>query len=318
MEGAGVSQAAGIQTFRGAGGLFSPMLKKGSILELFQKDTFEVRWPSPLSLIDTLTAGKNPKKCAAHAVQMAYLTEAAAQAQPTAFHKLLRALQSLGCLGRVYTQNIDDLEIKAGLTTGGDHPNCVQLHGSAMEVICTQCSFTEHVYHHFLSLKSGELPSCPQCKNRNEERRMQGKRVSGRGGLLRPAIILYGESHPKGEDIAEIQALDEQKADNLLVVGTSLKTFGSVDLVKQLSASLRQNQRGQVYYMDLQNPPTSLVDVFHHTVQTDCQKFADYMLEKLDKSHSLSLTSFRGKNDLRDWVNAGAIRNDMRPSWAWV
>jgi len=23
---------------------------------------------------------------------------------------------------------------------------------------------------------------------------------------------------------------------------------------------------------------------FHHTVQTDCQQFADYMLEKLDKS----------------------------------
>ena len=102
---------------------------------------------------------------------------------------------------------------------------------------------------------------------------MQGKQVSGRGGLLRPAIILYGELHPREEDIAEIQALDEQKADNLLLVGTSMKTFGSVDLVKRFSASLRQNPRGQVYYMDIQNLLTSLVDVFHHTVQTDCQSF---------------------------------------------
>ena len=39
MEGAGVSQAAGIQTFRGPGGLFSTK----NILELFQKDTFEVK-----------------------------------------------------------------------------------------------------------------------------------------------------------------------------------------------------------------------------------------------------------------------------------
>jgi NAD-dependent histone deacetylase SIR2 len=249
---------------------------------------------------------------------MANLAEAAAQAQPTPFHKLLGALQALGILGRVYTQNIDDLEIKAGLTTTGNYPNCVQLHGSVMEVICTQCSFTEHVCHHFLSLKNGELPSCPQCKNRIEERRIQGKRVTGRGGLLRPAITLYGESHPKGEDIAEIQALDERKADNLLVVGTSLKTFGSVDLIKRFSANLRQKQCGQVYYMDLQNPPTSLVDVFHHIVQTDCQKFADYMLERLDKGQSISLTSFQGKDDLSDWVSAGAIRNDMRPSWAWV
>jgi len=136
--------------------------------------------------------------------------------------------------------------------------------------------------------------------------------------LLRPAIVLYGESHPKGEDIAEMQALDEQKADNLLVVGTSLKTFGSVDLIKRFLANLRQNQRGQVYYMDLQNPPASLVDVFHHIIQTDCQKFADYMLQRLDKAHSISLTSFRGKDDLKDWVDAGTIRNDLRPSWAWV
>jgi NAD-dependent SIR2 family protein deacetylase len=265
-----------------------------------------------------LTAGKNPRKSAAHAIQMASLAAAAAQAKPTAFHILLGTLQDLGILGWVYTQNIDDLEIKAGLTKGGNYPNTVQLHGSVMEVICTQCSFTEHVHHHFLSLKSGELPSCPQCVIRIEERSMQGKRISGGGGLLRPAIILYGESHPKGEDIAEIQALDEQKADNLLVVGTSLKTFGSVDLIKRFSSNLRQNQRGQVFYIDLQSPPASLLDVFHQIVQTDCQKFADYMLQRLDKARSISLTSFRGRNDLVDWVNAGAVRNDMRPSWAWL
>ena len=273
---------------------------------------------SVTTVINALTTRKNPRKSAAHALQMASLAEAAAQAQPTAFHKLLRALQSAGILGRVYTQNIDDLEIKAGLTTGGSNPNCVQLHGSALEVICTQCSFTEHTYHHFSTLKSGELPNCPQCKHRNQERRIQGKRLSGRGGLLRPAIILYGESHTKGEDIAEMQALDEQKADNLLVVGTSLKTFGATDLIKRLSANIRQNQQGQVYYMDLNNPPNSLADVFDHIVQTDCQKFAGYMLERLDKTPSISLTSFRGKSNLKDWVNAGRIRNDLRPSWAWV
>lgn len=249
---------------------------------------------------------------------MANLAEVSAQAQPTAFHKLLGVLRALGILGRVYTQNIDDLETKAGLTTRGNYPNCVQLHGSVMEVICTQCSFTEHIYHHFLSLKSGTLPSCPQCETRTKERTMQGKRVSGRGGLLRPAITLYGESHPRGEEIAEIQALDEKKADNVLVVGTSLKTFGSVDLIKRFSANLRKNQHGQVYYMDLQNPPTNLVDVFHHIVQTDCQKFAENMIESLDKEQSISLTDFRGMDDLKNWVNAGAIRNDMRPSWAWV
>jgi NAD-dependent histone deacetylase SIR2 len=251
-------------------------------------------------------------------MQMASLAETAAQAQPTSFHKLLGSLQNLGTLQRVYTQNIDDLEIKTGLTTGSNNPNCVQLHGSAMEVICTQCSFTENIYHHFLTLKNGELPSCPQCKNRIKEREIQGKRSLGKCGFLRPAVILYGESHPKGEDIAELQAIDEKKVDCLLVVGTSLKTFGSVDLIKKLSANLRKNKSGPVYYMDLENPPAGLADVFHHFVQTDCQKFANHMLEELDKTPSIPLTSFRGKDNLKDWVNAGTIRNDFRPSWAWV
>lgn len=249
---------------------------------------------------------------------MANLAKAASQAEPTAFHNLLAALQSVGILGRVYTQNIDDLESKVGLTTSGNHPNCVQLHGSVLEVICTQCSFTEHVYHHFLKLRSGELPCCPQCQNRIEERRIQGKRSLGQGGLLRPAIILYGESHPRGEDIAEMQGQDAQKVDNLLVVGTSLKTSGSVNLIKQLSAALRKNQRGQVYYMDLQNPPTNLLKLFDQAIQTDCQKFASCMLERLGKVDGVSLTSFRGKDNLKDWINAGTIRNDLRPSWAWI
>jgi hypothetical protein len=42
------------------------------------------------------------------------------------------------------------------------------------------------------------------------------------------------------------------------------------------------------------------------------------MLEKLNYPHSVALTSFRGKENLKDWVNAGDIRNDLRPSWAWV
>lgn len=264
-----------------------------------------------------LTAKKNPRKAAAHAVQMASLAETAAHAQPTSFHKLLGSLQNVGILRRVYTQNIDGLEIKTGFTADSNNPNCVQLHGSVMEVICTQCSFTENIYHHFLTLKNGELPSCPRCNTQIEERKIQGKRSLGKCGILRPAVILYGESHPKGEDIAELQAIDEKRADCLLVVGTSLKTFGSVDLIKKLSANLRKNKNGPVYYMDLENPPANLVDVFHLFVQTDCQKFANHMLEELDKSN-VPLTSFQKKDDLKDWVNAGTIRNDFRPSWAWV
>ena len=201
---------------------------------------------------------------------------------------------------------------------GGKNPSSVQLHGSAMEVICTQCSFTENVYHHFLTLRKGELPSCLQCKKQIGERNIKGKRSSGKCGFLRPAVILYRESHPKEEDIRELQAIDEKRANCLLVVGTSLKTFGSVDLIKKLSDNLRKNKRGQVYYMDLENPSKSLEEVFDHIVQTDCQNFANYMLREFYKAPSISLTSFNGEDNLKDWVDAGTICNDLRPSWAWV
>jgi hypothetical protein len=42
-KGAGVSQAAGIQPFRGSGGLLNASSHSGNVLDLFDKDTFQVR-----------------------------------------------------------------------------------------------------------------------------------------------------------------------------------------------------------------------------------------------------------------------------------
>lgn len=68
------------------------------------------------------------------------------KALPTATHEFIASLKRLGKLRRVYTQNIDDLEAKAGLRTSleqqdsqtegaaegsyGGNVDCVQLHGS--------------------------------------------------------------------------------------------------------------------------------------------------------------------------------------------
>jgi len=251
---------------------------------------------------------------------MANLAKTAAQAQPTLFHKLLRALSCKGILGRVYTQNIDDLELKSGLTTTGGEPSCVQLHGSVMKVQCMMCSFTENVYHHFSTLHSGELPACPGCEARIQRRKLEGKRITSQRGLLRPAIILYGETHPTGDHIAAMQSLDKSRADNLLVVGTSLKTFGSVGLIKEISTGIRERGQGKVYYLDLAEH-TRRVDgfKFDHVMQADCQDFANHMLDQLGTpEYMLSADHFRGKEGLAYLVEAGRMREDMRPLWAWV
>jgi len=252
---------------------------------------------------------------------MANLAKTAAQAQPTLFHKLLRALLCSGILGRVYTQNIDDLELKAGLTTMGAEPSCVQLHGSVMKVQCMMCSFTEHVYHHFSTLQSGKLPACPRCETRIQQRKLEGKRITSQGGLLRPAIILYGETHPTGDHIAAMQSLDKSRADNLLVVGTSLKTFGSVGVIKDISTGIRERGKGMVYYMDLGEPTHRRVDAFKfdHIMQADCQHFANHMLDQLGTPEYMHTAEYLGgKESLVYLVEAGRMREDMRPLWAWV
>ena len=248
---------------------------------------------------------------------MADLAKAAACAQPSAFHNLLRALSCQGILGRAYTQNIDDLEIKAGLTEVGEEANCVQLHGSVMRVHCTQCNFSEHTYYHFSALSSGKLPPCTKCEARIEKRKSEGKRNGSKGGLLRPAIILYRESHPKSEDIESMTNLDRSKADTLLVVGTSLKTDGSRSLIKEMSRHIRK-RKGGVYYLNLENPPADQAKVFDHVLQGDCQEFAKCVLDRLERTGSANVECDRKKGDFAYLVEVGSVRKDMRPSWSWA
>jgi NAD-dependent SIR2 family protein deacetylase len=247
---------------------------------------------------------------------MANLAKTAAGAQPTAFHKLLKELSCRGILGRTYTQNIDNLELKAGLEAVGEEPNCVQLHGSLMKVQCTKCAFTEHTHHHFSVLSLGHLPPCPKCDMWIQRRKSEGKRLGPKCGLLRPAIILYGESHPKADDIISMQVLDGSKADNLLVVGTSLTTFGLVNLIKDLSKSIRRSG-GQVYYIDIASPPAKLVKFFDDVLKVDCQVFANYMLNHL-KVAECTGSSVDFDRKMADLGEAGRVRKDMRPSWDWA
>ncbi|EJU05046.1 DHS-like NAD/FAD-binding domain-containing protein [Dacryopinax primogenitus] len=105
--GAGVSVAAGIPDFRSPAGLFKTLRDENpSDLLTSGKDVFDTRVfqsPQSLSLFNRT---------------MSALASASAHAQPTSFHSLLRHLEDRGKLLRVYTQNIDALEEKAGLELG--------------------------------------------------------------------------------------------------------------------------------------------------------------------------------------------------------
>jgi len=58
-------------------------------------------------------------------------------------------------------------------------------------------------------------------------------------GTLRPAIVLYDEPHPLGDDIGTIQTADiGRKPDMLIIMGTSLKVHGLKKLVKEFAKTV--------------------------------------------------------------------------------
>jgi NAD+-dependent protein deacetylase SIR2 len=60
-----------------------------------------------------------------------------------------------------------------------------------------------------------------------------------RVGTLRPAIVLYDEPHPLGDDIAAVQTTDLSKRPDLLIImGTSLKVHGLKKLVKEFAKAV--------------------------------------------------------------------------------
>jgi hypothetical protein len=62
-----------------------------------------------------------------------------------------------------------------------------------------------------------------------------------RVGRLRPAIVLYDEPHPLGDDIATIQTADlAKRPDFLIIMGTSLKVHGLKKLVKEFAKAVHQ------------------------------------------------------------------------------
>lgn len=91
----------------------------------------------------------------------------------------------------VTTQNVDGLHQRAGTK------NVLELHGSLWRVRCTKCQKEEETFELF-----EELP--PRCSC---------------GGMLRPAIVWFGEPLP--HDIFERALLEARRANLYLVIGTS-------------------------------------------------------------------------------------------------
>ncbi len=125
-------------------------------------------------------------------------------AQPNAAHKKLAAWERDGKLSAVVTQNIDGLHRKAG------SKRVFELHGSVYRNHCTRCG-----KRYSLDDVIKFAPDVPHCSC---------------GGVIKPDVVLYGESLPEATVEGAISAI--LNADMLIVGGTSLTVYPAAGFIR--------------------------------------------------------------------------------------
>jgi NAD-dependent SIR2 family protein deacetylase len=162
------------------------------------------------------------------------------RALPNSAHHALARLEELGRVQILVTQNVDRLHQKAGSR------NVIDLHGQLAWVACLGCGeqFERSQMQSWLGEQNPELaqgpgedhaapgfapdgdaelataaasvrvPGCPRC-----------------GGLLKPAVVFFGETVPPERVRASYAALEQARA--LLVVGSSLTVFSGYRFVRR-------------------------------------------------------------------------------------
>ncbi|KAJ7446437.1 DHS-like NAD/FAD-binding domain-containing protein [Mycena galericulata] len=243
VTGAGISCSSGIPDFRSSDGLYALVKEKYPDVVLKGRDLFDA------SLF------RDPTSTAVFYTFIAQLKQSIDEAAPGPTHHFLQLLDSKKKLLRSYTQNIDGFEARAGLLGSASHEaksigkgkskirtkdvRNVQLHGDIHRVRCRACS-AEYpcTQAHISMFVEGSAPECPECLERAQARIARSARTI-KVGSLRPAIVLYDEPHPLGDDIGTIQSADlARKPDMLIIMGTSLKVHGLKKLVKEFAKTV--------------------------------------------------------------------------------
>ncbi|RDW61426.1 hypothetical protein BP5796_11318 [Coleophoma crateriformis] len=182
MTGAGISTSAGIPDFRSPKtGLYSNLAR--------------LNLPHPEAVFDISFFRGNPNPFYVLAKELY-----PGKFSPTVSHAFIALLERKGMLEMLFTQNIDCLERKAGVSPS----KIIEAHGSFATQRCIDCK-TEYPDDLMLqAVDSGDVPHCitPQCN-----------------GLVKPDIVFFGEGLPE----SFFHNIDvPSMADLVIVMGTSL------------------------------------------------------------------------------------------------
>lgn len=127
--------------------------------------------------------------------------------EPNITHNVLAKMERIGKLKAIVTQNIDGLHQKAG------SKNVFEIHGTTQRNYCSKCK--KEYSSDYIFTTNESIPKC-ECR-----------------GQIRPDVTLYGENLPENAVIGAINAI--QKADMLIVGGTSLKVYPAANYISYFS-----------------------------------------------------------------------------------
>ncbi|KAI6120576.1 DHS-like NAD/FAD-binding domain-containing protein [Pisolithus croceorrhizus] len=297
VTGAGISCSCGIPDFRSSDGLYALVKEQFPDVVMKGRDLFDAslfRDQTSTSVFYTF---------------ISQLKRSIDSASPAPTHEFIKRLDNKHKLLRSYTQNIDGLEEKAGLLSSlsqetgsnmkgksklkADEVRNIQLHGDIRRVRCTICSVDLLCTEEFLCMfEKGTAPDCPECTLRSEARIARSARPL-KIGSLRPAIVLYDEAHPMGDDIGKIQSQDmARKPDMLIVMGTSLKVHGLKKLVKEFAKAVHTSAssttgsprrvrkwQGKVVFVNKTPPGTEWSEVIDYHIMGDVDKWVEKVTE---------------------------------------
>jgi len=160
-------------------------------------------------------------------------------ARPNEAHRSLAALEQMGRIEQLVTQNVDGLHQAAGSR------NVIDLHGRVDVVRCLSCAQrsprallqAELVARNpaFAELDAAEAPDGDADLDGVPFAAFDVPACGACGGLLKPDVVFFGESVPRDRVSAAMAALE--RADAMLVVGSSLMVYSGFRFAAAMAAA---------------------------------------------------------------------------------
>ncbi|MGI9235354.1 MAG: NAD-dependent protein deacetylase [Woeseiaceae bacterium] len=161
------------------------------------------------------------------------------KARPNAAHYALADLETGGKIDTLITQNVDRLHSVAGSR------RVIDLHGDLAIVRCLACGETHARSDFQLALKNANPAWHAEVfrykpdgdaelgMNHHEDFNVPGCTICA--GLIKPDVVMFGENVPKDRVREATAAVD--RAEALLVVGSSLMLFSGYRFIRQAAAT---------------------------------------------------------------------------------